>query len=418
MSYVFILRVGDASFSEVAFVSPLETVRALAARACAALAWDTSAPQVALFLVSREGARAAEADARAASAVVRGTSLFSGDALGDVGVGAGSWLVARVLNPARTAPAVSPRENFRALLVGAGVDVDERVMSTIARSSTLSSRATMAATGDEALALYSDASAVPRTETRASVHRSHGVIIDGDMAVPGASVALFFHAFEKGYVPRVLKVPALAGAAMRECALWRAVSEHALAAGVALVPVERLELGRGAVLEVHTTPGRSDISPLREGILMPAYAGTLARVPPPADSTYVALVVTRIEAALRFLHVHGWLHGDVKPSNIFIDFAGGVWLGDYGSSAQHDAVARDFGGGTTAFQSNVADAVCDPLQFDLTGLAVSALVLLGLLRIDAVPSSGWPLAALTAAVARVDDGALRVHLAQLLGGSE
>jgi eukaryotic-like serine/threonine-protein kinase len=59
-------------------------------------------------------------------------------------------------------------------------------------------------------------------------------------------------------------------------------------------------------------------------------------------------VLDRIEPSLRFIHAGGWLHGDVKPSNIFIDVEGGLWLGDFGSSVKHGDIRARFGGGTPA----------------------------------------------------------------------
>jgi hypothetical protein len=136
------------------------------------------------------------------------------------------------------------------LLNGAGVAIDDRIMSTIARSRMLASRVAVLSSVDDALHLYEEASRVPRTETRAAA-RELGVIIDGEMPVAGQQTALFFHAF-KNNTPHVFKVPADARKAEQECALWldvRAVAHGA--AGVFLVPVEQLTLRRGAQHSVH-----------------------------------------------------------------------------------------------------------------------------------------------------------------------
>ena len=78
------------------------------------------------------------------------------------------------------------------------------------------------------------------------------------------------------------------------------------------------------------------------------------------------------------------------------------------------SAARRFTGGTLAFQCDDLEAAAAPLRFDLTGLAISALVLLQLLKQAAAPIAAWPRAALDAAVARVEDVALRARIAQLL----
>jgi serine/threonine protein kinase len=191
-------------------------------------------------------------------------------------------------------------------------------------------------------------------------------------------------------------VPSHAGAAAAECALWKDVGPFALPAGAFLVPVELLSLSHGAMHEARSGPGRSDLTPLREGVLMPAYAGTLSNVPTPADAAYVARVVARLELTLRFLHARGWLHGDVKPSNVFLDFAGDAWLGDFGTSIPTAAAAAgDFAGGTAAYQSEDVDVTREPLRFDLIGLAAAALELLGLLKPASAP---WAAASLMARV--------------------
>ena len=67
-------------------------------------------------------------------------------------------------------------------------------MSTIARSAAFSSRVLTASSVSDAVALYQAAEATPRTSTRVLLQQQ-GIFVDGDMAVPGAQTALFFHAF-------------------------------------------------------------------------------------------------------------------------------------------------------------------------------------------------------------------------------
>jgi hypothetical protein len=326
-----------------------------------------------------------------------------------------SLLSSRAAAAGAAAPSLnseSPRERFCALLSEAGVGIDDRIMATIARHGSLSSRVLLVASTSEAVDLYEEASRVPRTETRAFVKRQCGVVIDGIMPVLGASSALFFYAFER-YVPRVLKVPASGHAAGRECAMWLDVKD-CVPEGVFLVPVELLPLTPASVHVVHISPVDVDRSLLKSGILMPAYAATLGMVPLPADAIYAARIIRRVEPSLRFLNSHAWLHGDVKPSNIFLDSCGEPWLGDYGSSVRLIDIKSSFKGGTTAFQCAEVDFAREPLRFDLVGLATSVLVLLGLLDVAKAPFPGWPLAALTAAVGRVADGGLRLQIEVLI----
>jgi serine/threonine-protein kinase len=155
---------------------------------------------------------------------------------------------------------------------------------------------------------------------------------------------------------------------------------------------------------------------LRAGILMPHYACSLSAVPVPAEPASARRILSRMAAALDAVHAAGWLHGDVKPGNIFLDSAGEPWLGDYGSSCPYGQLA-EFTGGTPAYQLEGLDAMAAPVQFDRAGLAVTLLCLLGLLQLRYAPAAGWPAAAAQAAVARVEDEALRTALEGLLGGS-
>jgi len=239
--------------------------------------------------------------------------------------------------------------------------------------------------------------------------------VDGDMAVPGANTALFFHAF-KGRVPHVLKVPSgSADKAANECELYAQVAAHPIPPGVFLVPVEPLDMRSGSRHEAHGAPGQpSHETPLRRGILMPAYAGTLLRFPVPMSADVALDVVSRLAPTLRFLHTLGWLHGDVKPGNIFLDYSGDAWLGDYGSSTPLGLIDSQYSGGTPAYQCCELKAQREPLRCDLAGLAISLLVQLGLLRLENAGYMGWPSAALQAALARMEDSQLRQELATLL----
>ena len=350
--------------------------------------WGADAGQVQLFLVAAP-VGVDEPSAGALEGALCGARLQSSWPLAHAGIVPGSWLLARILPDTAAAAADaaagggsgSPRARFHALLSEAGVTVDDRIMSTIARKGSLSSRVMLIQSVPDALELYEAASRVPRTETRARVQRELNVTIDGSMAIPGVSTALFFHAFQ-GCVPRVLKVPAGAGAAARECAMWLAVKDD-VPEGIFLAPVQLLPLSRDSAHVVHISPGVEEATPLSAGILMPAYAATLGAVPPPADAQYAARVIGRAEPALRFLHSRGWLHGDVKPSNIFLDHFGESWLGDYGSSVQLIDIERKFTGGTLAFQCSDVLAAHEPLRFDLIVLAVSSIGKIFVLERDA-----------------------------------
>jgi hypothetical protein len=252
------------------------------------------------------------------------------------------------------------------------------------------------------------AGAVLRSHTKALVAAT-GVIVDGVMPVEGVQSAMFFYAF-KDCVPHVLKVPTRQHDATAECQLWHDVCAHAPLDGVFCVPVTPVDLGgEHAVL---LAGGASDVTPLRAGILMPRYACTLSNIPQPMDVSWALRVLSRMSASLRAVHAAGWVHGDVKPSNIFIDFAGDAWLGDYGSSRRVSDVAS-YTGGTPAFQC--ADIGVEELaRFDRVCLAVTLCSAMCVLQPQRAPTVGWSAASLHAALAALADAPLKAALEELL----
>lgn len=148
--------------------------------------WRAVAGQVGLFLVSDASARAAQRDPASAAELLRGEALFPSELAIE-----GACYLARVPIPlagngGAAGGSSSLRERFCALLVGAGVVIDDRVMTTIASSGILSARVTMAATAVDACMVYESAAAVLHTNTRAAVRRNRGVAIVDEMLVPGA----------------------------------------------------------------------------------------------------------------------------------------------------------------------------------------------------------------------------------------
>jgi len=109
--YVFIKRAGDAPIEEE--FAKLEkragdSVTDLAERACAKFPrWGAAdAGQVRLYLVTEERARALQCGG-SADDILAGDSLFPSDALERAGVIPGSWLLARVSQPAATVTGAS-----------------------------------------------------------------------------------------------------------------------------------------------------------------------------------------------------------------------------------------------------------------------------------------------------------------------
>jgi hypothetical protein len=250
---------------------------------------------------------------------------------------------------------------------------------------------------------YDMVCAEPKSETRENVLHESGVTIDGDFYVPHHSTALFKWAFD-GIVPSVLKLPRALGAAARECRLFDELGADARAAGVHLVPV-RLITMHGS----HRVG--ADVTSLRTGILMPAYPVTLAQVPRALLLSHGAYMLALLQAAVDFLFARSWVHGDVKPSNIFLSgIDGSPWLGDFGSSVRTAEVRAGFNGGTHHFQLEGVAADAPDASFDRAGLVVSFVDALGLLSGGSRDSAPWPRAVVSAAVGRVEDGGLRAAL--------
>ena len=281
-------------------------------------------------------------------------------------------------------------------------------MDTISRSVPLSTLMMTCATIDQAINVLELAGAVLHSRTKALV-RTAGIVVDGAMPVEGVQSAMFFYAF-KDCKPHVLKVLTRQQNAAIECQLWRDVCERVPNDDVFCVPVAVVGLsGEHALL---LAGGAADVTPLRAGILMPRYACTLSNIPPPMDASWALRVLSRMTAALHAVHAAGWVHGDVKPSNIFIDFAGEAWLGDYGSSRRMSDV-DSYTGGTPAFQC--ADiSVTERARFDRVCLVVTLCSAVGVLKPTHAPTAGWSKAAVCTALAELADITLKAALEALL----
>lgn len=279
--------------------------------------------------------------------------------------------------------------DLRALLTGHR-DASSEILNVIAASGSLSSRLAVVETAHQAVALYDAAAAIPRSVTRLAMSKA-GLLLDGPFEPPGGhspsrhTFMFSFQAAETGrLIPRVVKLFESMSCAEDEASLWRELGSEATAACIGLVP-----------LVVCTIPRR--IGPPKGGLLLPHFPCTLSQVPGSVTAVSALDVIRQISPVLDFIHARGWWHGDVKPSNVFMDAAGDLFLGDYGTSVKYavgaPATARFDGGnaGTPAFQCasmQPGDPAFSPLLFDRTSLAISVLIVVGALRI--VDSPDWP----------------------------
>lgn len=249
------------------------------------------------------------------------------------------------------------------------VEWKEYAWQAIVSSGWFAARLSVMSTSDEALEFYRQVESIPQTSTRAEVLECHDLKIDGIMHVTGVQTAMFFYAFKitsSSYVPKVIKVPREVNKVEKECLLYEAIKDMAESDEIALVPVSALKM------KGQQARDGSAVKIFNRGILMPIYATTLNEIPLPVSNEYALMVFSRLSKALSFLHNKNWLHGDIKPSNIFIDHLGATWIGDYGSSVEHRNI-KEFTGGTPAYQCTDIQAIDNLYLFDKVGLVITLL---------------------------------------------
>jgi serine/threonine protein kinase len=188
------------------------------------------------------------------------------------------------------------------------------------------------------------------------------------------SQATFLYIF-RGTVPMILKIPVEASKVDGECRFYENVyrSSSHFVVDVPLVPVQILNLCGSAQSSKY-----SPVKVIEKGILMPRYSSSLCDIPVPISAEVAVVVGLRIVEAIKCMHACEYLHGDIKPGNIFIDSLGQAWLGDYGSSVAFTEVKR-FSGGTARYQCAEVLATSSPQLFDFMGLALTLLEKCGLM---------------------------------------
>lgn len=257
----------------------------------------------------------------------------------------------------------------------AGITPDESLIEDIHKSVALSTRLIIATTSDQLVNIYDTIRLMPHTETKATVRDKEHIAIFDDILVPGIQNAIFIHASDRG-VPKVIKIPHKQSLVQHECEMYEEIGTQVH--DYALVPVTLLKL-ENAVRSTNNSPEKSFN---RCGIMMPRYACTLGQIS--LDAAGALACFDRLYRTLVYINQQGWMHGDVKPSNIFIDSNGVAWLGDYGSSVRLNEVS-EYTGGTPMYQCFGVDYLTQPLKHDSIGLVLSVLSLSTPLTTELMP---------------------------------
>lgn len=94
------------------------------------------------------------------------------------------------------------------------------------------------------------------------------------------------------------------------------------------------------MLDIKIASKRSVISMSSRGpgrysaLLMPPYVCCLSKAMKSFDASVLIAGGRRIQRALEYVHSKGYVHMDVKTDNIFIDWKGLWFLGDFGSAVK------------------------------------------------------------------------------------
>lgn len=290
----------------------------VAAKSCSALGWGGLASnQIRIYLAAEPGSEEPSLDQINAALLTKHLPINST-------ILSGSWLIAQpttttttstlsnnssgISENRRSHSAIEARLAFKALLLVAGIarpkdEVLERLQAT--RDSAFLT----AATPSEAERLYNWAKLLPLSPTRGLFKGQTGVYLNGEHP--------FHHALLLAYDaegrPLAFK-PLLASDGPEAQAAQAALGDDCLAPCT--------------LAKASHSDGQDFI-----GLLMPKYDHSLADVANHVLPQHVVFSRARgLVGAVNHLHSRGYVHMDIKESNIFVDFNGKWILGDFGSA--------------------------------------------------------------------------------------
>lgn len=172
------------------------------------------------------------------------------------------------------------------------------------------------ATADQAVGWYEWARVQPRSQTRANFLAATGFVLCDAMTFGDIGLVNAKDARGRDFV---FKVAAVAGGSACEV-------EAALA----------LCDGPHIVRCQYLTVSHADGRPM-PGLLMPKFNRSLDQSDHQLAEDVLFMCAQQMLAAVNFIHQTGWVHMDLKESNVFVDHEGDWFVGDFGSCVKHGA---------------------------------------------------------------------------------
>lgn len=167
------------------------------------------------------------------------------------------------------------------------------------------------ATKDEAVSLYEWAKNLPKTLTKGAFYSESGFKLDD----PAFDREGMFFAFDVQTAPFIFKT-------VHESEDPEVIASKALSdSGKFLVPSRFLSL-------------QGDGTHRLQGLIMPKYDRSLNAVDIETHPDTLLSRARDLVEALNFMHLNLLVHMDIKEANIFIDYQGKWWIGDFGSCVQ------------------------------------------------------------------------------------
>ncbi|KAG5180578.1 hypothetical protein JKP88DRAFT_166388 [Tribonema minus] len=200
-----------------------------------------------------------------------------------------------------------------------------------------SSRLLAVTTVDQAVDLYRDAEFLPGSSTSSCWVELHSLRLNGPFAEQLPQCILT--ALDSDGNPAIVKLLAVSShdpmtgapaSQLSEAFVCRELRlRDANNAGVPVVRGEVLEL-QLPFASARTTKHGPGVYP---ALVMPRYSCVVSDLPLIPEHA-IARGAARLMQAIDFMHERGYVHMDIKATNVFVDTAGNWYLGDFGSTVR------------------------------------------------------------------------------------